>query len=514
MREELSPLAFLRRAAAVHPDRPGAVDGDRIVTYGELGRRAGRLAAALRGAGLEPGEPAVALMLNRLELLEAHFGIPGAGGMICALNTRLAPSEVGAIVEHSRARILLLDPALAAQAAAVPDGVRVIELGDPYEAFLAQADGPGLEWPGDEEAPIALNYTSGTTGNPKGVVYTHRGAFLNATGAALETGLGVDSVYLWTLPMFHCNGWCHPWAVTAVGARHILQHRFEPGEAWRLLHEHRVTHLCGAPTVLIALAAHPDAAPVDWPVTITTGGAPPSPTILARYDELGIRVIHMFGLTETYGPSTLCVWPGEWDAEPAEDRARRKARQGVPHATGGEVRVVDDAMADVPRDGATMGEVVMRGNTVMAGYLHNREATDAAFAGGWFHSGDAAVVHPDGYIEVRDRFKDVIISGGENISTIEVEQALARHPAVLEAAVVGVPHDYWGERPKAYVVLANGASVDAADLIGFVREQIAHYKAPDEIEFVTDLPKTATGKVKKHELRAGTSPVPRPSAAD
>jgi fatty-acyl-CoA synthase len=502
MREELSPLAYLRRSAAVHAGRIGAVDGDRSVTYGELGSRAGRLAAALRGAGVAPGEPVVALALNRLELLEAHFGIPGAGGMICALNSRLAASEVATIVGHSRARILLLDPALRPQAAEVGTGVRVIELGEPYETFLQAADDPGMTWPESEEAPVALNYTSGTTGSPKGVVYTHRGAFLNAAGVALETGLHVDAVYLWTLPMFHCNGWCHPWAVTAVGARHILLPRFEPGEAWRLIHAHRVTHLCGAPTVLIALAAHPDAAAVDWPVTITTGGAPPTPTIIARFEELGVRVVHMFGLTETYGPSTLCAWPGEWDAEPAEDRARRKARQGVAHVTGGEVRVVDDAMEDVPRDGETMGEVVMRGNTVMAGYLRDTEATERAFAGGWFHSGDAAVMHPDGYLEVRDRFKDVIISGGENISTIEVEQALARHPAVLEAAVVGVRHEYWGERPKAYVVLADGASVDAGELIAFVRERIAHYKAPDEIEFVTDLPKTATGKVRKHELRS------------
>jgi fatty-acyl-CoA synthase len=501
MREELTPLSFLRRSSRVYSDRIAAVDGDRTVSYGELGERAGRLASAIRGAGIEPGEPVAMLALNRLELLEAHFGIPGAGALLCAINTRLAPAEVAAIVGHSRARLLILDPELRAMAAEVAPAVRVVELGEAYEALTAAGSPDGIRAPADEEAPLALNYTSGTTGSPKGVVYTHRGAFLNATGVALETALDVDARYLWTLPMFHCNGWCHPWAVTAVGARHVLLPRFDPGEAWRLLHEQRITHLCGAPTVLIALAAHADAKPVDWPLTITTGGAPPTPTIIARFEELGIRVVHMFGLTETYGPSTLCSWREEWDDDPPAVRHARKARQGVSHAMSGEVRVVDGDLGDVPPDGVTMGEVVMRGNTVMAGYLHDEAATAAAFRGGWFHSGDAAVVHPGGYMEVRDRFKDVIISGGENISTIEVEQALAAHPAVLEAAVVGVPHEYWGERPRAFVVLADGGEATEAELIGFCRERIAHYKAPDQVVFVAELPKTSTGKVRKHALR-------------
>ena len=500
-RDELSPLALLRRSAQAYPDRVSVRDGERTISFAQLAERAWRLGNALRLLGVRAEERVAMLSLNRLELLEAHFGVPASGGALCAINTRLAPPEVRFIVEHCGAHVLLLDPELEAAGsdAAELSGLRVVRLGPEYEALLESAAATPPDWPDSEDRPISVDYTSGTTGTPKGVVYTHRGAYLGALAGLIETRLGPDGSYLWTLPMFHCNGWCFSWAVAGVGATSVVVPRPEPAAVWRELRA-GATHLCAAPTVLITLLAHPDAAPLEHEVTCAVGGAPPSPTLIERCEAVGIRLTHMYGLTETYGPATVAAWPPEWDLLPAEERALRRARQGVPTVLGGAVDVWDGEGAPVPRDGSTMGEVVLRGNTVMAGYLDDSAATAEAFRGGWLHSGDAAVVHPDGRIEVRDRFKDVIVSGGENISTIEVEQALARHPAVLDCAVVGIPDDHWGERPKAFVEVRPGMEAPAEELTAFCREQLARFKCPDSFEYGS-LPRTATGKVQKFVLR-------------
>jgi fatty-acyl-CoA synthase len=500
-RDELSPLALLRRSATAYPDRIAVRDGERKVSFSELADRAWRLGNALRARGVGVDQRVAMLSLNRIELLEAHFGVPASGGALCAVNTRLAPPEVRFIVQHCGAEVLLLDPALetvASHAVELP-GLRVVRLGPEYEALLEGASPTPPDWPDSEDRPISVDYTSGTTGTPKGVVYTHRGAYLGALADLVETRLGPDSSYLWTLPMFHCNGWCFSWAVAGVGATSVVLQRPEPAAVWRELRAGS-THLCVAPTVLITLLAHADAGPLEHAVTCVVGGAPPSPTLIERCESVGIRLVHMYGLTETYGPATVAAWPPEWDRLPPEERALRRARQGVPTVLGGAVDVWDREGVPVPRDGATMGEVVLRGNTVMAGYLDDSAATAEAFRGGWLHSGDAAVVHPDGRIELRDRFKDVIVSGGENISTIEVEQALARHPAVLDCAVVGVPDDHWGERPKAFVELRPGMDAPAEALRAFCREQLAGFKCPDSVEYCS-LPRTATGKVQKFVLR-------------
>jgi fatty-acyl-CoA synthase len=496
-RDELTPLLFLARSARVYPERTAVIDGDRTYTYAQFAARADALGRALRDRGIARGERVAVLAPNRSELLEAHFGVPASGAVLCALNTRLAAAEIAQILEHSGSRLVLCDPDLRHL---VPAGLDVIELGAAYEELLASAaDAPLAAWPLDEESPISVNYTSGTTGRPKGVLYSHRGGYLAALENVLETGLGADSRYLWTLPLFHCNGWTYPWAVTAAGATHVCLRKVEPARVWHEL-RNGITHLCGAPTVLVSLYSHPDAAPLERPLTITTAGAPPSPTVIARMEALGASIVHVYGLTETYGPFTVCAWPGEWDELPDEERHRLKARQGVPPIIGGGVRVLDAEGRDVPADGVTQGEIALRGNGVMLGYLDDAEATARACADGWFHSGDGAVMHPDGYIEIRDRLKDVIVSGGENISSVEVEQVIVRHPSVLEVAVIGIPDDHWGERPKAFVTLAEGASADAAELIAFSRERLAHYKCPDAIEF-GELPKTSTGKVQKVVLR-------------
>jgi fatty-acyl-CoA synthase len=355
--------------------------------------------------------------------------------------------------------------------------------------------------PGEEDL-FSINYTSGTTGRPKGVMYTHRGAYLNALMEMVAHRIDPSSVFLWTLPMFHCNGWCFPWAFTGAGGRHLLLRRIGPGPVWRLIREHGVTHFNGAPTVLIMLI-NDASAPKEKlarPVRIATGGAPPSPTLLAQWESIGAELTHLYGLTETYGPHTYCDWHPEWNALEPDARAKLRARQGVPNVVACELRVVDGAMRDVPADGTTMGEVVMRGNNVMKGYFEDPEATAKAFEGGWFHSGDVAVMHPDGYIELRDRKKDIIISGGENISTIEVEQAIARHPDVLEVAVIAVPDSKWGEVPKAFVVPKEGKRPTEADIIAHCRSVLAHFKCPKQVAF-GPLPKTSTGKVQKFVLR-------------
>jgi fatty-acyl-CoA synthase len=505
-RTELDPVTFLYRSAAIHPDRVAVVDGDRRWTYSELCERVNRLAAALRAGGLQRHDRVAALCPNAAPLLELHHAVPAAGGVLVAINTRLGRDEVRHIIDHSGARMLFVDATLAGLVADPPPGLEVVDIGgasgaDRYEQLLGSGDPAGV--PSqlvDEEEPIAIDYTSGTTGQPKGVVYTYRGAYLNALGEVIEAELGHGPVYLWTLPMFHCNGWCFPWAVTAAAGTHVCLRQVDPGEIWRLFREERVTHYCGSPTVHAALVNHPDATALEHPVTALVAAAPPSPTLLARLEALNIRVVHVYGLTETYGPHTVCARPDDWDGMETAQRARILARQGQGYTTADLVRVVDEEMRDVPRDAATIGEVVMRGNNVMSGYFADVDGTTDAFRGGWFHSGDLAVWHPDNAIELRDRAKDVIISGGENISSIEVEQTICAHPAVLECAVIAVPDERWGERPKAFVTLRSGALADEADITAFCRERIAHYKCPDAVVF-GELPKTSTGKVQKSRLR-------------
>jgi fatty-acyl-CoA synthase len=520
-RTELTPLLFLERAARVYGTRTAAVYGRRRFTFAELGVRVRRLAGGLRRAGLRPGDRVAFLAPNVPALLEAHFGVALAGGVLVAINTRLNAAEVAYILDHSGARLLFVDAELAAPLAPIRAGLRTVErvvtIDDPefaprigrvfdgpeYEEFVAGEPDWSLACRvADEESVYSINYTSGTTGRPKGVMYTHRGGYLNALSEIIGHRVDPASVFLWTLPMFHCNGWCFPWAVTGAGGRHLLLRKVDPPLVWRLIAEEGVTHFNGAPTVLILLANDPSAPAgrLGRTLRIATGGAPPSPTLLAQWEALGAEITHLYGLTETYGPHTYCDWHPEWNAQDAETRARLRARQGVPNLVACELRVVDQDVRDVPADGETMGEVVMRGNNVMKGYFEDPAATAEAFRGGWFHSGDVAVMHPDGYIELRDRKKDIIISGGENISTIEVEQAIARHPDVLEVAVIAVPDEKWGEVPKAFVVAKDGRAPTEADIIAHCRRVLAHFKCPKAVAF-GPLPKTSTGKVQKYVLR-------------
>jgi fatty-acyl-CoA synthase len=507
-RSELNPVDFLYRAAYIYPDKVAVADGERRYSYRQLAERSWRLANALRSAGLGKGDRVATLLFNSPAMLEAHFGVPAAGGVLVAVNHRLSGAEVGYILRHSGARYLLLDTGLESlgeQAGLA--GVTVIRCAgtggpeDPYEEFLAGASpARPASWLEHEEETISINYTSGTTGRPKGVQYTYRGAYLNALSEVIVAGMGGDSVYLWTLPMFHCNGWCFPWAVTAAAARHVTIRAVDAERVWELIDSEGVTHYNGAPTVQLMVINHPRAHRLDRPVTAMVAAAPPSPTLLARMSELNFRIVHVYGLTETYGPITVCPEQQDWYELPVEQRARYLARQGQAYPSADLVRVVDAQMTDVPQDGATMGEVVMRGNNVMSGYFDDEAATGKAFAGGWFHSGDLAVWHPDGNIELRDRGKDIIISGGENISSIEVEQTITAHPAVLECAVIGIPHPHWGERPKAFVTLNEGATASPQEIIAFCRDRLAHYKCPDAVEF-GPLPKTSTGKIQKFVLR-------------
>jgi fatty-acyl-CoA synthase len=500
-RAELTPVSFLERAGTVHAGRTAVVDGDISYTYWEWRRRARRLASALRDAGVGRGDRVAFCALNSEPLLLAHFGVPHAGGVLVAINTRLTAGEVAYIVDHSGSRLVLHSPELAAQVAAVPPSVRRIELGPEFESFLAGgSDEPAGGWLDDELDLCAIDYTSGTTGQPKGVMYHHRGAHLNAVAMMLENRLDADSSFLWTLPMFHCNGWSHTWAVPAAGAKSVCIPRIDPPEVWRLLDAEGVTHFNAAPTVLIMLANDPAAHRLSRRVRVCTGGAPPSPTLIAQMEEFDIELVHLYGLTECYGPFTINQPPPDVADWPRDRQAAYRARQGVPHAMAGRARVVDDAVRDLPADGESMGEVVLRGNTVMKGYFRDEPATAEAFAGGWFHTGDVGVMHPDGSIELRDRKKDVIISGGENISTIEVEQAVMSHPAVMEAAVIAIPDERWGEVPKAFVTLKPGCEARAEEIIQHVRGRIAHFKAPRTVEF-GELPKTSTGKIQKYVLR-------------
>ncbi len=504
-RIKLSPLNFLARAARTLGDRPAVVHGERRYTYADLGARAGRLASALRGAGVERGDRVAVLCANSPAILEALFGVPGAGALLVTLNTRLSAAEVAAIVEDCDPRLLIVDAELRALAGELDRQLVVVEdtgaAGDPYEDFLAGGSPAPLgPWDGHEDDPISINYTSGTTGRPKGAVYTHRGAYLRAHGVALETGMGPRTVNLWTLPMFHCNGWCMTWAVTAAGGTHVCLRKVDPERIWALFEQEGVTHYSGAPTVHLGIVNHAGAHPLERPVTVPTGGAPPSPTLLARMRELNLHPVHLYGLTETYGPHMSCTPDPAWDELPVERQAELNARQGSVYNGADLVRVVGEDMNDVPADSVTLGEIVMRGNSVMAEYWNKPEATEEAFAGGWFHSGDLGVVHPDGFVELRDRAKDVIISGGENISSVEVERTIARHPAVLDAAVVSMPDDTWGERPKAFVELKRGAALREEELLDFCRSELARFKCPAAIE-LGELPRTSTGKVQKFVLR-------------
>jgi fatty-acyl-CoA synthase len=504
-RTELSPLSFLRRSASVFPDKVAVVHGTRRTTYRQLEDRADRLASALHAKGVAPGDRVAFIAPNIPALLEAHYGVPAAGAVLVAINTRLARDEVAYILDHCGARIVFCDHESIDLLEGIDiDVVRIDDSGepdDPYEQFLAGGVAQRFVHPlADEEDVISINYTSGTTGRPKGVMYTHRGTYLNALVEALQANLRPESVLLWVVPMFHCNGWCFPWAVTAMGGRHVCQRKVAPDSIWELVDAEAVTHASGAPTVWLGVVTHPAAHRLERQLTVTIGGAPPSPTLLGRMEELNIRPVHVYGLTETYAPYTICEPQEAWLELPAASHAQALGRQGVHNIVSDPIRVVDDAMRDVPADGETMGEVVMRGNNVMKGYFDDPDTTTSAFAGGWFHSGDIAVMHPDGYIELRDRKKDIIISGGENISTIEVEHTISAHPAVLECAVVAIPDETWGERPKAFVTLAPGAQADERDIIDFCREHLAHFKAPVAVDF-GPLPKTATGKVRKNILR-------------
>ncbi len=506
-RTELSPVSFLRRAAEVHAEAPALVHGSRRFSYRELNERVSRLTSALRGLGLDRGDRVAVLAPNTPAMVEAHFAVPAAGGVLVCINTRQSPTEVARLLEHAEPRVILVDAEHEALlCAADTSSIEVIGIADtgapddPYELLVASGSPEAsLEGPGDEEDCLAVNYTSGTTGDPKGVIYTHRGAYLNALAMVIEAGLTHRSRLLLVAPLFHCNGWCFPWAAAAVGATIVCLRRVDPAEMWRLIDQEGVTHFNSAPTVQIALVNDAGAHRVPSGLTVCTGGSPPSPTLLARMGELNITPVHVYGLTETYAPITRCL-DSRLEDLPAEDRARLLARQGQAHLTADLVRVVDEEMNDVPRDGETPGEVVMRGNIVMGGYFRDPAATAHAFRGGWFHSGDVAVWHPNGAIELRDRMKDIIISGGENISTIEVEQMVMRHPAVLECAVVSRPDPYWGERPVAYVTTRPGMDVGEDEIIAFCRERLAHYKCPAAVR-VGELPKTSTGKVQKYLLR-------------
>ena len=508
--EPLAPTLFLDRSALVFGDRTALVDGESTFTYRELHQRCMRLAGALRQAGVSAGDRVSTLVPNSHVALESHFGVSWAGAVLNALNTRLSPGELTWIVNHAGSRVLVCDQSLAEVGEAITAGadhpVLLISCGGPdddYEQRLAAAAPLRIDVT-DELGMLSLNYTSGTTGHPKGVMYSHRGAYLQALAMVAQGGLDTASVFLWTLPMFHCNGWCYPWAVTAAGGVHVALREVDAGGVWSAIGRLGITHLNAAPTVLTMLASHPGATPAASPVHVAVGGAPPSPSLLARLADLNLHVTHLYGLTESYGPAVICDWRPEWNALGPAEQARRKARQGVANIACSPLRVVDADGADVPADGASAGEVVLRGNVVMLGYYRDPDATAAATVqrpdGAWFRTGDVGVVHPDGYMEVRDRAKDVIISGGENITSIEVEQVLARHPDVLESAVVGAPDETWGEVPVAFVSLRPGASLTEGELTDFVRAAVARFKAPKRVVF-GDLPKTSTGKIQKFVLR-------------
>ncbi|WP_019507681.1 acyl--CoA ligase family protein [Pleurocapsa sp. PCC 7319] len=513
----LTPLSFLVRTAQVFPDKDALVYRQQRWTYAQFAARVNQLASALQKWGLQSGDRVAFLCPNIPPMAEAHFGVPLAGGVLVAINIRLSAQDICYILNDAGVRIVFVDKELThlitevkEQLTTVEEIIEIVdsstdnsELSSGYESFLATGTTETVELKlADENELISINYTSGTSGQPKGVMYTHRGAYLNALGEVLTVGMDNRSVYLWTLPMFHCNGWCFTWAVVAAGGTQVLLRKFYPKTVISLLMQEKVTHFCGSPTILIMLVNDPAIKQLKLTQTlrVATAGAPPSPTIIQASEELGVEIIHVYGLTETYGPHSVCEWQQSWDNLPSTEKALLKARQGVPYIHATEMRVVDSQMQDVPADRETMGEVVMRGNNVMKGYFNDPEATEFAFRGGWFHSGDLAVVYPDGYIELRDRAKDIIISSGVNISTIEIERVIYQHSAVLEVAVIAIPDAIRGEVPKAFVTPKPDTPVTEAEIISFCRQNLAQFKCPKAVEF-RDLPKTATGKVQKYLLR-------------
>ncbi len=509
----LTPLSFLVRSADVWADRPAVVDGELRHSYAEHAERVARAAGALRDElGVADGDRVATLLPNASAQLELHYAVPGAGAVLVPLNTRLAAPEYAYVLEHSGASVLFAAETLRevaeAALAELGDGApRVVWVGAPgdrdadYERLLAAARPAELTLPEDERTLLSINYTSGTTGRPKGVMTTHRGAYLHTLGVIAEAGLTVRSAYLWTLPMFHCNGWAYTWAVTAQGATHVCLREVEPPRIWAALTQESVTHMCAAPTVVSMLVGADEATALETPVALFIGGAPPAPALLQRAAALGVQITHLYGLTETYGPLAVCAWNPAWDELDEDEQLQRRARQGVGTIVSERLRVVDEEMADVARDGEALGEIVMRGNNVMTGYYRDEESTEEAFRGGWFHSGDVGVVHPDGYIELRDRLKDVVVSGGENIATVEVEQALMAHEGVEEAAVIGEPDERWGEVLVAYVTARGGEDLDTDAVKATVRERLAGFKVPKRIHVLDELPKTGTGKIQKFELR-------------
>ena len=516
----LTPLTFIERAAYVYPDRPSVVHGPERYTWTETYARCRRLASALRARGIGKNDTVAAMLPNTPPMYEAHFGVPMAGAVLNALNTRLDAESIAFMLRHGEAKVLITDreyaPTIEKALALLDTRPLVIDVDDPqappgkllgettYEAFLAGGD-PDFAWepPADEWDAIALNYTSGTTGDPKGVVYHHRGAHLNAVSNILNWAMPHFAVYLWTLPMFHCNGWCFPWTIAERAGVSVCLRRVEAQAAWDAIRTEGVTHMCGAPIVYATLINAPAEmrAGMRTRVAGQVAGAAPPAAIIQGAEEAGIDLTHVYGLTEVYGPASVCSKHDDWEGLPIDRRAERNGRQGVRTPLQDAMTVLDpETMQPVPWDGETMGEIMFRGNITMKGYLKNPSATEKSFAGGWFHTGDLAVMHPDGYVKIRDRSKDIIISGGENISSIEVEEALYRHPAVMSAAVVAQPDAKWGETPCAFVELKPGASVSAEELRAFCREHLAGYKVPRNYVF-QELPKTSTGKIQKFALR-------------
>lgn len=521
----LTPVSFLRRSATVYPDKTAVIDDDGNLTYRQLLDRSTRLADALAGFGIGPNDTVAMLCPNSHEMLEAHYGVPMAGAVLNTLNIRLDAATLGFILNHGEARVFIYDtefePLVRDTLASVDHQPRLIAVerdggatdglaSQSYEALLADAD-PGGDWPGpkNEWDAISLNYTSGTTGNPKGVVYHHRGAYLAAMSDAMAFNMNDQTVYLWTLPMFHCNGWGYTWAITAVGGTHVCLRKVDADEIYRRVEQYRVTHMCGAPIVLNTLLTElgRQGKRLSTPAQFALGGAAPPSAVIRKAEEIGFVITHLYGLTESYGPASLCVPQPEWADLPVDQKALKMARQGVQTLSVEEITVLDRASGEpVPHDGQSLGEIAIRGNTVMKGYLKNPEATDKAFHRGWFNSGDLAVVHPDHYIEIRDRAKDIIISGGENISSLEVEEALYQHPGVSEAAVVAMADEKWGEVPCAFVAPVNDDdSLTAEELIEHCRSTLARFKVPKRV-VIGELPKTATGKIRKNLLRDQLAP--------
>lgn len=517
----LTPLSFLDRAADIFPDRVAVIHGGLRRSYEELRSRARRLASALERRGIVAGDTIAVMLANTPPMIECHYGVPMCGAILNALNTRLDAATIAFILDHGEAKMLIVDrefSVVVKQALALARTKPVIvEFEDPefaqggeslggidYEALLEEGSPEyARRYPRDEWDAIALNYTSGTTSNPKGVVYHHRGAHLLAIDNALTCAMPTGAVYLWTLPMFHCNGWCFPWTVSAIAGTHVCLRQVRAKPIHDLIHEHGVTHMCGAPIVMSTIMGLPESQkrPYSRPIHFMTAGAPPPEAVLAAMKQEGFLVTHLYGLTEVYGPAVVNVWKEEWNDLPLSEYAALKARQGVRYTMLDGLEVMNpETMLPVPRDGQTMGEVMFRGNIVMKGYLKNGAATQEALAGGWFHSGDLAVIHPDGYIQLKDRSKDIIISGGENISSIEIEDALYKHPAVSSAAVVARPDEKWGETPCAFVELKPGMNASADELIEWCARYLARFKLPKSVIF-TDLPRTSTGKIQKFKLR-------------